>query len=299
MAIAKGNQTQESVVKRYTGFGTVVVSAFNPNKAELSTIYNREVDKDPEYIQDVEINGVKVKSALIRFIIKTVPEKNGGIETTQSANFFIRNARRMSQSGKFQVIDEYGRTAWVTPEQFEAKATVLTKNDGSTYQAQITSNYRAAYDGEEQLTNFIRTWLNIKNVTKFVNNSPAGMIDNPEEALVRLDHIADYFKGDFSEIRELLSYQPDNKLKVLFYVKNSDDNKQYQQVLTEMVISPNSTNYTKVSAFVEDRKNNGAYANCDFTFGELAEYVNTPTPVSAAQPAEAPAAPAPWFKANN
>lgn len=294
MAFSKGNVSSEGAeVKRYIGMGSVYVKAVNPNKAQLSELFGRDQENDPQYQLELDINGVKVPAVRLDFIIQTDPEKCGGIETTQRLSFIVRNQERVNKEGtKVQVIDEYGRTAWVTKEQFESH-TIPVYSNGP---ANITANYRAAFVGEEQLTNFVKAYLNIPNVMKYVNNEWK-LIENPSEAESRLDHIKDYFNNDFSELQNLLSYQPNNKVKVLFGVRTTDDNKQYQAFYTDMVLKNGVNDYSRLDADLQERKQNGAYPNVEFEVCPLKEYSNTPSEVSSA--AEAPAStPTAWFKKN-
>ena len=105
---------------------------------------------------------------------------------------------------------------------------------------------------------------------KYVNKTWV-MVDNPEECEARLDNIEKYFKGDFSEVKQAIALQPINKVKVLFGVRTTDDNKQYQTVLTQMVLRSSVNDYSKLDAFIQERKNNGAYNNIEFSNGNTIE----------------------------
>ena len=176
------------------------------------------------------------------------------------------------------MIDKYGRTAWPTIE--EAKNHVIpTYATGN--QARIDSDYRPAYVGEEELTEFFKTYLNIPSVEKWSNREIVGIIDNPDDALARLEHIDRYFSGDFSEISEVVKYQPENKLKVLFGIKTTDANKKYQDVYTKMFLRNSSTDYSKLDGEVKSSQNAGAYPNTVFEVCDLHEYVETPTSFAA------------------
>lgn len=289
MAFAKGKETVESSVKRYKGVGAVNFLAINPTKEQLTEIYGRESDREVNYLSDVDINGVKVEAARVEFVIKTDPEKNNGIDTIQRMSVNVFNTHNANKDNtKVQVIDEYGRTAWVTKEQFEKKEIPVYSNGP----ANITSNYRAAYRGEEVLTNIMKTFLNIPNVMKYIDGKWI-MVDNPEECQCRLDNIDNYFKGDFSELQELLSYQPNNKIKVAFGIKTTDDNKQYQAFFTDMVLKNGVTDYTKLDIAIKDRQSNGAYPGVEFDILPLREFENTPSEVPADTVSETPS---PWFK---
>ena len=271
MAFAKGAESKEgNAVKRYIGVAPVFVLAVNPNKAELEKLYNTHLENDPEYLGEVEVgeDKHKVQNVRIDFIVKTDAEKCGGIEFITKVAFFLRKEYRYNRDKtKVQVIDKYGRTAWVTIEQAKAHEIPVYKNGP----ANIDKDYRPAYHGEEELTKFIKAYLNIPNVMKYVNNTWV-MVDNPEDCEARLEHIENYFKGDFKELRDVIALQPNNRVKVLFGVKTTDDNKQYQAVYNQMFLRNITTDYSKLDADLQERKNAGAYPTTEFTVGELKEY---------------------------
>lgn len=273
MAFAKGNESTEgSVVKRYQGVGSVFVLAVNPNKAELEKLYNTQIENEPEYIGEVEVgeegNKHKVQNVRLDFIVKTDPEKCGGIEFITKVAFFIRKEYRYNRDNtKVQVIDKYGRTAWVTIEQAKAHEIPMYKSGP----ANLDKDYRPCFHGEEELTNFLKAYLNIPNVMKYVNNTWV-MVDKPEDCEARLESISEYFKGNFKELRDAISLQPNNKVKVLFGVRTTDDNKQYQAVYTQMFLKNNITDYSKLDADLQDRKAAGAYPTTEFVVGDLREY---------------------------
>ena len=295
MAFAKGSESTEgSVVKKYVGVASVYVVGVNPNKAELEKLYNTQIENEPEYLSEVEVgeDKHKVKNVRIDFIVKTVPEKCNGIEFTTKLALFVRNEYRFNKDkSKVQIIDKYGRTAWVTVEQAKAHEIPVYKNGP----ANIDKDYRPAFVGEEELTNFIKTYLNIPNVMKYVNNTWV-MNDNPEDSEARLESIAEYFKGNFKELRDVIALQPNNKVKLLFGVRNTDDGKQYQAVYNQMFLRNNTTDYSKLDADLQERKNNGAYPTTEFFVGDLKEYTVEATNFNTT-PSETPFAPAndsPW-----
>lgn len=284
MAVARGKQSSEGGdIKRYIGVASVQVLAVNPNKAKLEELYGNNLENDPSYIGEAEVGDDKKKVAQVRidFIVKIDGNKHKDsqgqpIDAITRVSFFLRRAFRTNNAGdKVQVIDKYGRTAWVTKEQFEKKEIPMYSNGP----ANLDKDYRACYWGEEQLTNFIRAYLNIPNVMNYVNKKWV-LIDNPEDAEVRLDHIEDYFKGKFSELEEIISYQPENKVKVLFGVRTTDDNRQYQAVYTEMFLKNGVTDYSRLDKSVQERKNAGAYPTTEFEVCDLKVYSNTPTDFS-------------------
>lgn len=271
MAFSKGTESKEgNAVKRYTGVAPVFVLAVNPNKAELEKLYNTQLENDPEYLGEVEVGEDKHKVQNIRldFIVKTDAKNCGSMEFTTKVTFFLRKEYRYNgDQTKVQVIDKYGRTAWVTVEQAKAHEIPVYKNGP----ANIDKDYRPAYQGEEELTKFIKAYLGIPNVMKYVNNTWV-MVDNLEDCEARLESIDEYFKGNFKELRDVIALQPNNKVKVLFGVRTTDDNKQYQAVYNQMFLRNSTTNYSKLDADLQERKAAGAYSTTEFTVGDLKEY---------------------------
>lgn len=272
MAFACGKESNEgNTIKRYVGVAPVFVLAVNPNKEQLKKLYNTQLENAPEYIGEVEVgeDKHKVQNARIDFIVKTDAERCGGIEFITKVAFFIRKEYRYNRDQtKVQVIDKYGRTAWVTIEQAKAQEIPVYSNGQP---ANIDKDYRPAFHGEEELTNFLKAYLNIPNVMKYVNEKWV-MVDKPADCEARLEKIADYFKGDFSELRSAIQLQPTNKVKVLFGVRTTDDNKQYQAVYNQMFLKNNITDYSRLDKDLQERKAAGAYSTTEFSVGDLKEY---------------------------
>lgn len=289
MAFSTGKITTEGgEFKRYIGVAPVFVLATNPTKAELEAVYGTSIDKDPEYTGKQTVDGKDVPYARIDFVVKTDAEKCKGVDMTTKVTYFIRKDYRFNKDKtKIQVIDKYGRTAWVTKEQAADREIPQYANGP----ANLDKDYRPCYVGEEDVTNFIRTYLNIPSVQKYVDGKWV-MVDNPAECEARLDGIDKFFTGDFKELKEIMSYQPNNKVKVMFGVRTADDGKQYQTAYTQMVLKNGVTDFSKLDKDLQERKNAGAYATTEFEAVDIHEYNVTPTDVEDL-PAEA--APSGWF----
>lgn len=305
MAVAKGQQSVDAAPRTlYMGMAAVKVLAVNPSKEELSKIYGREIEKDPEYLTEVEVKdpqtgaAKKYPSVRITFICKTDPEKNNGIEAIFAHTFFLQKRYRQgSQSGKYQVIDPYGRTAWGTKEEIQKKEIPQYSNGPAT----IDADYRPAFVGEEPLTLFIKNLLNIPNVQNYVNGQ---WVDNQKvdksDCLVRLDEVEKYFGGDVKELKEYIGYQPDNLVKICVGIRTNEEGRTYQTTYDGMSFKNAVTEYVKLDAEVKTRKEQGGLANSEFSIEPLHEYVVTPTDSNtlAAPPAAAGEAPAsdedPW-----
>ena len=132
----------------------------------------------------------------------------------------------------------------------------------------------------------------IPNVQRYVDGKWV-MVDNPADCEARLADVDKLFAGNFGEIKEIIGYQPNNKVKVLFGVRTTDDGKQYQAAFTEKVLTNGTTDYSKLDAEVKERKDAGAYANTEFVVGPLNEYKVEATLVEDIPAATT--APAGWF----
>lgn len=291
MAFSAGKVTTEGgEFKRYIGVAPVFVVGTNPTKTELESIYNNTLDKEPEYTGNQNVNGKDVPYARIDFIVKTDAEKANGIDLTTKVTYFVRKEYRFNKDmSKVQVIDKYGRTAWVTKEQSQNHEIPVYANGP----ANLDKDYRPCYVGEEDVTNFIKTYLNIPSVQKYVDGKWV-IVDNPAECEARLDGIDKFFAGDFRELKEIMSYQPNNKVKIMFGVRNTDDGKQYQTAYTQMVLKNGVTDFSKLDKDLQERKAAGALATTDFEAVPIHEYnVNATTAEEISN--ESTAAPEGWF----
>lgn len=295
MAFGKGNESTEGIqITRYTGVASVLVKGVNPTKEELEKFYGRDIENAPEYIGVAEVNGEQVPQVRLDFLVEADPDKYKNAEgqpigLKSRVTLFLRKAHRVSSAGKMQIIDKYGRTAWATPQEIEAKQIPVYSNGKP---ANIDADYRLAYNGEEDLIKFLIAYLNIPSCQRYVNgewvmNDATKLPDS--EAM--LDHIDDYFKGDVKELKNILSYQPNNKVKVLFGVRTAEDGRQYQTVYTRMFLKNNVTDYSRLDKEVQETKASGALSTSEFDTVELHEYVVTPTDfsqVTNTQPSQTP-----------
>lgn len=293
--ISKGKQSsEEAIFKRYIGVCPVFVKAVNPNKAEHEKLFNTTLEEAPVYVQDKEDNnGNSYKNVRISLVLQPDVEKIGFEMPLVTMPLFITNQKQHgANSSKYQVVDKYGRFAWATEEEISAKE-IPTYSNGK--KADISNDYRIAYVGEEDLTNFIRVFLCIPSITKWDNNEKC-MVPNtdvkPEECECRLDveSIEKFFKGDFSEIKEILGFQPNNKIKVCLGVRTDmNSGKLFQSVYTKKFMSNASTNYNSLDkalqADIAYASEHGKTLNTEYSAEAVHEYSVTPTTFSA--PSEA------------
>lgn len=289
LTIGKTQESKETVeFKKYIGVGSSYVIAVNPNKAELEKIYGHEMN-EPEYVVKTE-NGTEAR---ITFIVKTDPETNNGVEIINRMGFTLRNAPAYNRDQtKVQVIDAYGNSTWANVDDAKAGNKLLS-SEGK--ELKIDAKYRMACFGEADLVGFLKTYLCVQDVFNYINGSWVKK-DNADDYVFGLDHIKDYFIGNVSELKEALKLQPNNKVKLLYGVRTTDDNKQYQTIATRAeFILPNSagTNaYARLEKNLNNAKAAGSYPTTEFKVQELTEYSLEPTNLSA--PAEDTANAMPW-----
>lgn len=300
MAFATGSESTEgNVVKKYTGVGSVSVLAVNPDKETLEKLYNTTINDGPSYLSEVEVGpeGDKhtVPQVRIDFIVQTDPEKCNGIDMKTKIPFFItREVRYNRDRSKVQVINKYGETTWLPIEN--AKSGTVPANLSWFEPA----DFRPAYIGEEDLTGFLKAYLNIPNKSYRKASGEVVEIPNKADAEARLDKIDNYFKGDYSELREAISLQPKNRVKGLFGVRTTEDGKQYQAVYTQKFLKNSVTDYSRLDAELQERKAAGAYPTTEFEVCDLKEYTIEPTDFNnnttqTESPFDMPVQSSPWF----
>lgn len=286
----ESKETQEFA--RYIGVGSTRVLAVNPDKKTLDELMGFESQKEPQYIAD----GERGKEARIHFIVRTDPEQCNGIEITGRLMFTLRATPAYNRDQtKVQVIDEYGNSTWANIEDAKAGKTLVASNGTPL---KIGKKYRMACSGEADLVSFLKTYLCVQDAFSYINGAWV-LKDNANDCLFGLEHIKDYFNGDFSELAEAIKLREGNKVKLLYGVRTVTDDKgtrQYQDVATrEGLILPNNAGTNALARLqknLTDAKNSGAYANTEFAVQELTEYKVNPT--NLAQETQATEEKSPW-----
>lgn len=274
--ISKGKKVSENgSFTRYSGVGICKVLAVNPNKAESEKLYGRELENEPVYLTERELeNGKKVPSVRITFVCETTSILLQD-PVLLPVTFFVSNTYRYnSDRTKVQIIDAYGRTAWATKDEVKSKAIPDYRNG----KARISEGYRVALEGEAELTQFLQALINIPSVDKYnAKDKTWSMVQHPEDSESRLDCIKDYFRGDFSELRDIITYQPENQVRVLFGVRTDKEGRLQQDVYTRKFLRLYQKNYELFKTEIEDAKRQGYMKDRDFTFTALKEYSVEPT----------------------
>lgn len=296
MAFASGSESKDRVKKLYIGVAPVFIVGVNPNKAEYEKLFNKTLDDAPVYIGEGEVgpegDRVKVPQIRIDFIVKTDAEKCG-VELTDRITFFLSKAMNFNRDrSKVEVINKYGESTYLPIACVEG-----TEPIPDNMKWYDTSGMRPTYIGEADLTAFIKAFLNIPSKS-YRKGDEVVFIKNLADAEAKLDKIESYFRGDTSELKSVIGLQPNNRVKVMFGVKTTDDNNQYQAVYTKKFLKNMVNDYSKLDEDLQARKNAGAYPSVEFLAEPIKEYTVESTDFSspANDPLGAKSAPAnaPW-----
>lgn len=277
--IAKGSESKEAQeFKRYIGVCPVFIKAINPDKKEHETLFNTTLESAPNYLGTItDSEGNEYANARTQVVLQPDTEKLGFEMPLITMGLFIQNRPKVSTKlGKVQVIDRYGRTAWVTNEQLETHEIPMW----STGPANIDKDYRPAYVGEEELMEFVKAYLCIPNINVWDASSRTFVLNTqikPEECECRFDNLGNIFKGDFSEIKDALGFQPYNKVKVMLGVRTDPESgRLYQTVYTRKFLRNSATNYNlfdkEIQSMVGNAMAGGRVLNTEYEANPVHEY---------------------------
>ena len=261
MAMKANASAQGASFKNYVGVGSFRVCGVNPTKEEMEKFFARTFEKEPEYLKDMvdsQDNNKPYKQLRVTYLIQADPaadidpknkasrEANAALtEPFKTTITFFLDSRYYfkADKSKVQVIDKYGRTAWVTPEQCKNHQIPVY----SSGPAKLDADYRPAYRGEEELLQFVVNYLNVTPIDTYNSNTGIWMTNpHPEDCEQGLYKIKDYFNGNISELKEHCGYMPDNHLKLLVGVRTDDQGRQFGTVYTRMTLRNGAKSYTKL-----------------------------------------------------
>lgn len=280
MAIKANASSQGTDFKKYVGVASFRVLGVNPTKEELEKFYGRELQEEPVYIKektDEQDGGKTYKQMRISFMIqaddpKTVEQINPNDRESMKTNtnlkepykttinFFIDSRYFYNRDkSKVQVIDKYGRTAWVTIEQAKNHQIPVYSNGP----AKLDADYTPALRGEDALTEFILNYLNVTPVETYNKNTGTWIVNpHPEDCEGKLYHIKDYFNGDISELKEYCGYMPTNYVKLLAGIRTDDQGNQYNTIYTRLTMRNGARTYTRFKDSIDGlTKNDSVFSN--------------------------------------
>ena len=263
MAVASGTESVEfTPAPKYTGVGTFNVLCVNPNKEELQKLYpHRDITEEPKYL--IEKTEQKPRGARIDFYLQSIVEKNNGADFIAKVSYFLYDMPfQNNDKSKVQVIDAFGDTGWILIEDFKAKK--LPENSRVSL-----TGIRPAFRGEEELTKFVKAFLNIPERTFFKDgrlelNPIIKKASDQELCYAQLENISKYFSGDFSELKQILKNAINIKVKLLTGVKLTADNKQYVDFYSRFPLKASVNNYNYLARLLMEDKTQGRYSTTEF-----------------------------------
>lgn len=219
-------------IKKYIGVASVNVLALNPNNEKLRK-YGWSIPEGADEPKYVTIDSEGKKSARVRFLVQIQDLEEKPIV---AMDFWIREGVQFNKDKtKCQIIDKYGRTAFGTKEEVQGKKVPQYSNGP----AQIAPDYKFCHVGEEPLVSFLMKYLNITPLSIF-SKTKNEFIPTTNPGVLTIDHWDWLMSGKMDELAEYISLRPDNRVKVVFGIRNTDDNKSYQTFLTGAFFSNGS-----------------------------------------------------------
>lgn len=281
MAIGKANAsaTGNGGFDLMVGVGSFRVLGVNPTKEELEKFYGREMQNDPVYLSDkTDAEGKPYKQIRLSFMIQADPVDETVKKTAKNPeryanwaliepfkttiNFFVDSRYfYTNDKNKVQVIDKYGRTAWVTVKQAENKQVPVYANGP----AKIDKDYHPCRMGEEEIVQFIINYLNITPIESY-NRNTGQWVEAAHKDDCEIDyHIDKWLKGDISELTDMCQLIPTNQLKVAIGVRTDNEGRQFNTAYTRVTLRNGSQSYKTIKDKTEGSKAAGGLSDTVFT----------------------------------
>lgn len=242
----------------YLGKVAYNVLKVNPNNEELKEMGQYTTEEEPKYTYKQEIDGKEYDAANIVVFMAAVHDNS----IIDRVSYRIVDNVRYSATGKYEVINKYGSASWATQEDIDAKT--MPEN----MKWYLNEGVRKTRRGEESLVKFIRALRNYNAVTNKSTQEDKDKFVSQfrEEDLVKL------LKGDFKDIRTLITANPDMKVGFLLGAKSSETGKTYQDMFKEYPMRPyqvSGANNDYLIKEVTDAQSNNRYGNTFFDLKDL------------------------------
>jgi len=155
---AANNNNEGVSFKKYIGIAPMSVIAVNPTADEIEKLTGHKPEKEPVYVGKLPSGE---QTARVKFFLNV----EAGAETKVMTCTFdlIKRVNANMDKTKVQVIDKYGRTAWVTVQQAANDEIPVYKNGP----AALAHGYSKTIVGQDKLISFMKSWLNVYNPRKW------------------------------------------------------------------------------------------------------------------------------------
>jgi hypothetical protein len=251
----KGVETLDEALlsnKKYKGLGSFKVVAVNPTMTELSGLYpTRIFDREPDY-KSVREDGTM--GTRVCFHLQT-PFKEETINVSVSYFLFSRPMQNKDNT-KVQLVNGYGQSRWVTVE--EAKSKQLAELPSN--QMPFIGTWKIAHQGEADLLRFIRAYLGTPDPCLYLSDTKSWKAKDGDalkmaEGYLEKKDLDAILAGNVKCLREAIALMPENKVKMLMGVHNSQSGS-LQQSVYRFPLKGNTTNYTQLIRDLENAKSN-------------------------------------------
>lgn len=280
-------------IRKYIGVASVSVLALNPNNAKLRS-YGWQIpeDADEPVYQTTDSQGRKSSRLRMLVQIHDFDEK-----PVIALDFWIRPDVYLNKEGtKCQIIDSFGRTAWATKTEVQGHKIPQYANGP----ASISSDYKPAHPGEAEIVTFLMKYLNVTPLQIF-DRMKQNWVPTKDPGRVTIDNWKALCDGNVSEIASALSLQPENRVKVILGIRNTEDNKSYQTFLSSTFIGNGAVPGRDTGEYAAARKaidkwNEGhENSTTDFTATPVKEWNVSATEVKEQAPEDLPAFDSPEY----
>lgn len=256
MKFSEQNESQESNFTPkivYLGKAAYKVIAVNPNNEELKKYGQYTTEDEPAYTFKREINGQEYNAVNITVLLQSPNDVN----IIDRVTYTLVDNVQVSSTGKLAVINKYGGDTWLEQSYLDSKTVP------DNMQWFLNEGIKPARRGERELVSFIRSLRNFKNVS--IESTP----EDKENyvSLFEEEDLQKLFKGDFKDIRSILTSNPDSKVGFLLGARTSDAGKVYQDMFKEMPLRSyqvSNANDDYLIKRVKDSQANSKYANTFF-----------------------------------
>lgn len=284
---ANASKTTSSVnvdIKKFIGVASLNVVAVNPNNAILKRFGWNIPDgaEEPVYTFTQERNGKLVKGCRVRFLCQIM---DFDTKPVVALDFWARENYKSNKEGtKFEVIDQFTRTAWASKEDIENRRIPVYNTDHGSFTANLALPYKVSHEGESELVAFVFKYLNITPFQVFDRKANA-YVNAKNPGKLTIDNWDAICKGDVSEIKSYLNMQPENRVKVVLGIRTSEDNKSYQTFLNTNYFGNGSSvdsatgEYPGARKAIDKYNSSNPRVQCEFSALPVKEWTETPTKV--------------------
>lgn len=286
MAFGKGKESVGgggSTFVKHIGIGMFEIAAINPDAKEYEQLFGRAPQRELVYVKDKEQDGKAYKQALVTVYLRNVTGGATSNFVTPFTFFLDGIVKKGKESGKVKVIDKYGNCRWVTQDEYDNHKVPLDRNGNKLV---LAPDYRACLGEEDLLVKMLRAYLVLDRPDEYVNGCWVFKSeDKLKDIESGLEHTKDYFNGDFSELKEIIKLQPNNKFQALLGIRKTDEGKEYQDVFKHHFMQYWESNLNQLEYQLGQNKEYN-YSHTVFELCPLKEYLSDVKPTDLSNSAQ-------------